>query len=78
MKEKERVEEAVESTQNFNTCPFCGGGTKRLYPETITGIYSECPKCGAVGEITRKDSGGLYMHWTIAELAEAYRTQGAD
>jgi len=26
MTEKERVEEAVEATENFKKCPFCGGG----------------------------------------------------
>lgn len=79
MTEKERVEEAVESTENFKTCPYCGGGgTKRLHPETIEGIYSECPKCGAIGGIARKPSGGLYMHWTVKELAESYRKQETD
>lgn len=78
MTEKEKVEEAVEATENFKTCPFCDGKVQRLHPLEVTGIYSKCPKCGAVGGIARNKSGELYMHWTVKELADYYRTQERD
>ena len=61
-------EDVVRHT--LDCCPFClCKDLKRESPEDVTGVYSLCPVCGAVGGIDRRPDGTLYYYWTAGRYA---------
>lgn len=61
MTEKERVEEAVESTENFKTCPYCGGGDEETTPRDNRGDIQRVPQVrGNRRDSTQAQRGLIY------------------
>ena len=59
--EKERVEEAVDSTENFKTCPFCGGGYEETTPTGDRGHLQPVPEVrGCRRDRTQQQRGIIY------------------